>query len=261
MIVAGILSSILQAKRREAQALNSPAGRRAMEEKLRRAPAPRGFVAALKSKGGFRIIAEMKRASPSLGTIAAEYDPARLATEYEAGGAAALSVLTDRPYFKGDPGDLETACSSCSLPVLRKDFIVEDCQVEESRALGADALLLIAALLDLAALRRLRSLSESLGMAALVEVHDAEDLSKALASGATLVGVNNRDLSTFEVSLDVSLALAPSMPAGVVRVSESGIASRRDLVRLAGAGYDAFLVGEALMKSGDRRALLQEWLA
>jgi indole-3-glycerol phosphate synthase len=261
MIVSGILHDILQTKLREVRALSDPAIRMRIAQRLKGAPAPRSLGAALRHGEGFRIIAEMKRASPSRGLMAREYDPAAIAAEYTSGGAAALSVLTDRPYFKGEGEHLFAARAISSLPVLRKDFIVDVGQVEESRALGADALLLIAALLEERTLKALRSCCESLGMEALVEVHDAEDLAKALAAGATLVGVNNRDLSTFRVSLDVSLRLAERIPTGIVRVSESGIGSRSDLERLAQAGYDAFLIGEALMTGPDRRARLREWLS
>jgi indole-3-glycerol phosphate synthase len=260
MIASGILSEILPSKRREIEVLSSPEGRRRIEMKLRRAPPPRGFQAALGSGRGYRIIAELKKASPSRGVLLQEYDPARLAREYETGGAAALSVLTDGPFFQGGLADLEISRRTSSLPVLRKDFVLDESQVEESRAAGADAVLLIVAILEPPALGRLLRRVGALGMDALVEVHDEVELSCALDAGARLVGVNNRNLSTFQVNLDVSFDLAEKIPAGVLRVSESGLSCRADLERLSRAGYDAFLIGESLATAGDRSACLREWV-
>ena len=189
-----------------------------------------------------------------------DFDPASLARQYASGGAAALSVLTDAPFFQGGLPDLTGAREAAALPVLRKDFVLDESQVEESRGWGADAVLLIASVLETATLARLMRRVSALGMDALVEVHDLQDLSRALDAGAGMVGVNNRNLSTFRVSLGVSLDLVGKIPSGILRVSESGVASRGDLELLSGAGYDAFLIGESLLKAEDRAARLREWI-
>jgi indole-3-glycerol phosphate synthase len=203
------------------------------------------------------VIAEIKKASPSKGVLSNRFDPTAIARIYQDGGAAALSVLTDREFFQGSLADLEAARAAVNLPVLRKDFTIDEFHVVEAAAHGADAILLIAAVLDESSMRRFRELAAELKMAALVEVHDEEELSAALASGAEIVGVNNRNLHTFEVTLDTSLRLAEKIPASVVRVAESGIHSNADVRRLADAGYQAFLVGEHLMKSTDPAAALR----
>lgn len=219
----------------------------------------RDFRAGLR-RGAPAIIAEIKKASPSKGVLAADFNPARTALEYQRGGAAALSVLTDESFFQGSLADLMSARQAVSLPVLRKDFTVDDAHVLEAAAHGADAILLIAALLTAADMRRLRDLAAEYGMAALVEVHDANELERALECSPDIVGVNNRDLTTFEVRLDTSLELAPLIPAGVIKVAESGIHGREEVARLRDAGYDAFLVGEHLMKSKDpAEALRMLW--
>jgi indole-3-glycerol phosphate synthase len=204
------------------------------------------------------IIAEIKKASPSAGILSQSFDPLALALEYQAGGAAAISVVTEATYFQGK---LETIArlrwNSC-IPLLRKDFLIDSYQVFEARHAGADAVLLIAALLDDADLRNLRVLAEEYGMDALVEVHSERELERALESGATMIGVNNRDLRTFKVSLDNSLNLASRIPKGVLAVAESGIQTADDVQRLADAGYRGFLVGETLMRSpSPRKALIQ----
>lgn len=216
---------------------------------------PRDFAGALVGEG-VSVIAEVKRRSPSKGDLAPDLDPVALARAYEAGGAAALSVLTDGPHFGGTPGDLVAARSACSLPVLRKDFTVCEADVLEARSFGSDAVLLIVSAVTPFELGRFRALAESLGMAALVEVHDAEELAIALDAGATVVGVNQRDLRTFEVDTDRAVEVAGRIPAGVVRVAESGIVDRRDVERLEAAGYDAVLVGETLVRSDDPAAAL-----
>jgi indole-3-glycerol phosphate synthase len=234
-------------KQWERQAEQSRAGRRDFRLALTaRAPA---------------IIAEIKKASPSKGLLARDFDPVRLAREYAAGGAAALSVLTDEAFFQGSLADLAAARGVCGLPVLRKDFTLDINHVTEAAAGGADAILLIAAILEIGEIRDLAAAAACYGMAALVEVHDEQDLAKAIDAGAEIVGVNNRDLATFDVTLETSLRLAQRIPAGVLKVSESGISSARDIERLRGAGYQAFLVGEHLMKSADPAAALRELLA
>ncbi len=203
------------------------------------------------------IIAEIKKASPSKGLLAPDFDPARQARQYESGGAAALSVLTDEPFFQGSLADLAAARNVCRLPVLRKDFTLGENDILQAAGGGADAILLIAAILETAEIRRLASLAADFGMAALVEVHDDAELSKALDAGAAIIGVNNRDLTSFAVTLETSVRLAPRIPPSVIKVSESGIASRRDIETLGQAGFQAFLVGEHLMKSADPAATLR----
>ena len=203
------------------------------------------------------IIAEVKKASPSKGVLSADFDPVRIAGAYEAGGAAALSVLTDGPFFQGSLADLQAARSAVSLPVLRKDFTIDPSQILEAAAHGADAILLIAAILTTAEMRTFREVAAQYRLSALVEVHDRAELDRAVDSGAEIIGVNNRNLSTFELSLDVSISLAEFMPKGAVLVSESGIHDAGDIARLRAVGYQAFLVGEHLMKSGDPAGALR----
>ena len=215
----------------------------------------RDFRAALAGPAP-AIIAEAKKASPSKGVLVADYDPAAIARIYQRGGAAALSVLTDESFFQGSLSHLESARDATSLPVLRKDFTIAESQIAEAAAHGADAILLIAAILSERELRDFREAAAAWRMAALVEVHNRPELDSAIAAGSDLIGVNNRDLTTFEVSLDTSFRLVEHIPAGVLRVSESGIHNAHDVARLRAAGYTAFLVGEHLMKSGDPAAAL-----
>jgi indole-3-glycerol phosphate synthase len=216
----------------------------------------RGFQGALQARTP-AIIAEIKQASPSKGLLSSDFQPGTIARDYARGGAAALSVLTDGPFFHGSLAHLAEARAACALPVLRKDFTIGEIQVIEAAAHGADAVLLIAAILTKTEMQRFRELAREYDMAALVEVHNAEELARAADSGAEIIGVNNRNLHTFEVKLETSLKLAESMPAGVLKVSESGIHSAADVRRLMDAGYRAFLVGEHLMKSGDPAAALE----
>lgn len=216
----------------------------------------RDFKAALTAQPP-AVISEIKKASPSKGLLSADFDPVSIAETYQRGGAAALSVLTDTKFFQGSLQDLEKARNAVSIPVLRKDFTLDEHHVYEAGSIGADAILLIAAILSTEEMRRFRELAESLGMAALVEVHNEDELQSAVDSGASIIGVNNRNLHTFEVRLETSLRLAEQMPAGAVLVSESGIHSNADVRLLMGAGYQAFLVGEHLMKSGDAEAALR----
>lgn len=216
----------------------------------------RDFKAALTAQPP-AVISEIKKASPSKGLLSADFDPVSIAETYQRGGAAALSVLTDTKFFQGSLQDLEKARNAVSIPVLRKDFTLDEHHVYEAGSIGADAILLIAAILSTDEMRRFRELAESLGMSALVEVHDGDELKSAVDSGASILGVNNRNLHTFEVRLETSLRLAEQMPAGAVLVSESGIHSKADVRLLMGAGYQAFLVGEHLMKSGDAEAALR----
>jgi indole-3-glycerol phosphate synthase len=215
----------------------------------------RDFAAALQSRTP-AIIAEIKKASPSKGVLAPDFQPAKTGAEYQAGGAAALSVLTDEHFFQGGLDDLQTARSAVRLPALRKDFTISEYHVIEAAAHGADAILLIAAILTAAQMQAYRELAAQFGMAALVEVHDVEELDKALESGPAIIGVNNRNLHTFQVTLETSLRLAERIPDGLIRVSESGIESRDQIDRLREAGFRAFLIGEYLMRSGSPREAL-----
>ncbi|MGB7264775.1 MAG: indole-3-glycerol phosphate synthase TrpC [Terracidiphilus sp.] len=218
---------------------------------------PRGWAAALRRQAaiGPAVIAEIKKASPSKGLIRSAFDPAWLARRYRTGGAAALSVLTDEPYFQGSLRNLELASAATPLPCLRKDFIVDEYQIIEARAHRADAILLIAAALTANELKQLAGVAHSLSLDVLVEVHTADELDQVLESlgeaGADAIGVNNRDLKTFEVNSQTSLVLADRIPSSVVRVTESGISTAEDIVRLRGAGFHAFLIGESLMRQPD----------
>ena len=215
-----------------------------------KADAPRDFAGAL-SRAGFNVIAELKKASPSRGVIREDYAPADLAPKLENAGAAALSVLTEEEFFSGSLADLKTARKAVQIPVLRKDFIVDPWQVWETRAAGADAFLLIAAILSDETLRELLELGRSLGMEPLVEVHTREEVARAIAVGARIIGVNNRDLRNFNVRVETSLELVEAIPEDCIAVSESGLRTHDDLARLRGAGFDAFLIGEHLMKEPD----------
>ena len=228
----------------------------ALVDDARRTPPARGFAAALTgaSHDTVAVIAEVKRRSPSKGDLFADLDPGVLAGQYEAGGASCLSVLTDVDHFGGSAADLAAARSGCSLPVLRKDFTVAAADVCDARTMGADAVLLIAAALDDAELADFHRLAVEVGLDPLVEIHDEAELERALAVDARLIGVNQRDLVTFEVDTDRAVRLAPQMPAGVVRVAESGVRGPDDARRLADAGYHAVLVGESLVTHGDPAA-------
>jgi len=255
MTVPDILASIVAHKRLD---LAERGAELRLLEKAAEASAPgrRGFRKALEASAP-AIIAEIKKASPSKGLLSETFDPAAIAPLYEKGGAAALSVLTDERFFQGRWADLQAARKAVRVPVLRKDFTIDSLHVIEAAAHGADAILLITAILETGELRRFRELAESYGMDVLVEVHDEGELDRALASGASIIGVNNRNLRTFSVHLDTSLRLAERIPAGVLRVSESGIHSADDVRLLRGAGYQAFLVGEHLMKSPDPAAAIE----
>ena len=228
------------------------------------APAPRGFTAALREKLNAElpaVIAEAKRASPSKGLLRDPFDPAAIAASYERHGAACLSVLTDRDYFQGHEDYLVAARAACTLPVIRKDFIVDPYQVVEARAIGADCILLIAAALEDEPMRALHDQARGLGMDVLVEVHDAEELERALALDLDMVGINNRNLRSFEVSLDTTLGLLAQIPSDILVVTESGILERADVARMREAGVHTFLVGEAFMRAPDPGAKLAELFA
>jgi indole-3-glycerol phosphate synthase len=228
---------------------------------------PRGWAAALRraAASGPAVIAEIKKASPSKGLIRADFEVDSLARSYQAGGAAVLSVLTDEPFFQGSLRNLELASKAVRLPCLRKDFMVDEYQIAEARAHRADAILLIAAALTGAEMQRFAAVARGTDLDVLVEVHTGEELDRVLEAlgetGADAIGVNNRNLKTFEVSLETSLSLVEKIPASVVRVAESGIATSADLARLRAAGFDAFLIGESLMRQADPGAALAELLA
>jgi indole-3-glycerol phosphate synthase len=250
--VADILRRILATKRAELEAARAAVPMAEMERRARAAPAPRDFTGALRAKiaaGKPAVIAEIKRASPSKGVLRDPYEPAAIARSYAAAGAACLSVLTDREYFRGAPEHLMQARAACDLPVLRKDFVVEPYQVYEARALCADCILLIATALSAGDMRGLERLAHGLGMAVLVEVHDAAELDSALTLRTPLLGINNRDLRSFETRLDTTLDLLPRVPADRLVITESGIMAPGDARRMRNAGVNAFLVGEAFMRS------------
>lgn len=252
--MSDILQKILATKRREIEAARAAVPQAELERLAREASPPRGFAAALQSRvaeGKPAVIAEIKRASPSKGLIRADFDPARIAASYESHGAACLSVLTDREYFGGSRGDLEAARAACSLPVIRKDFIVDPYQVVESRAWGADCILLIVDAVPDVDLAELEALAISLKLDVLVESHDAGQLERAVRLKTPLVGVNNRDLRTFETRLETTLGLADRIPPGKLLVAESGIAAPEDVRRLRERKVSAYLVGGAFMAADD----------
>lgn len=262
---ADILQRILDRKAVEVAERSARVPIDALRARLAEASPVRGFVAAIEAKraaGMTAVIAEVKKASPSKGVIRAHFDPAGIARAYEAGGAACLSVLTDIDFFQGADLYLQEARTACALPVLRKDFTIDAYQIVEARVLGADCILLIVSALDDGQLSSLYREAMILGLDVLVEVHDAEELQRALSLPAIdgrqpLIGVNNRNLRTFEVSLDTTLALLEALPDGRVLVTESGIATREDIDRMLAAGVDAFLVGESFMREPDPGLALQ----
>lgn len=245
----GILDRIVTEKRREIAVLRTCAAD--LRARAADAPPVRSLTAALRSPERVRLLAEVKRRSPSAGAIRAGADPAGVAAAYRSGGAAAVSVLTDREFFGGSLEDLRAVRAAVSLPVLRKDFVVDPLQLWEARGAGADGALLIVRILPDSALRELLALTAELGMDALVEAHDEAELERALAAGARLVGINHRDLATFRVDLGLAERVAPGLPDNITLVAESGIRTAADVQRLGAAGVHAVLVGEALMREDD----------
>ena len=249
-----ILEQILAVKADEIAEAKNTVGAAEMRRRAEAAQKPRDFAGALRRKiaaGLPAVIAEIKKASPSKGVLREQFDPAAIARSYAEHGAACLSVLTDKRFFEGGAEDLLQARDACGLPALRKDFIIDPYQVYESRALGADCVLLIAAALDLPRMRGLESVAQSLGMAVLVEVHDRAELDLALELATPLIGINNRDLRTFDTRLETSLTLSPIVSAPRIAVTESGILTRDHVRRLRTGGVHAFLVGEAFMRAAD----------
>lgn len=256
-----ILDEIIENKRTEVEASKASVPLEELVERAAAAEPARDFLGALRPAGRSpRIVAEIKKASPSRGVLREDFDPAWIAREYTRGGAAAISVLTDSAYFQGRLAYLRTVKASSPLPVLRKDFITDPYQVYESRAFGADALLLIAAALSPSELSSLLGLTHTLGMNAIVEVHDEDELGAALGAGSGIIGINNRDLRTFEVDTDVTVRLAGGVPSGTLVISESGI-GRDNIAAMVEQGIRAFLIGESFMKApspGDELAALLE---
>jgi len=262
--MSDILEKILATNRVEFAAGLASVPLAEMRARAEAAAAPRDFVGVLRAKlaaGQPAVISEIKKASPSKGVIRPDFRPAEIAASYEAGGAACLSVLTDRDYFQGSAAYLEQARAACALPVLRKDFLIDPYQVYEARAMGADCILLIVAALDLAQMQALEALAFELGMAVLVESHDTTELATALQLKTPLQGINNRNLRSFEVSLDTTLALLPQIGGERVVVTESGILAPVDVARMRSHGVNAFLVGEAFMRAADPGAELARLFA
>lgn len=255
-----ILDDILQHKREEVALRKAEKPLAELKTLCAEAPRARNFASALRQgcQASVKIIAEVKKASPSKGIIREDFNPVEIARAYEANGASAISVLTDEKFFQGSLQYLMDVKSAVGIPVLRKDFTVDEYQVYESRAAGADAILLIAAALSDEELSRFRALASDLAMGCLVEVHDAEEMARAAAVGARVIGVNNRDLKTFHVDISTSAALFPLAPPGSILVSESGIHTREDMSFLANCGAHAVLVGESLMRADDIGAKLRE---
>jgi len=259
-----ILKKILARKAEEIAERSRNLSLRELQQQLESADAPRGFINALQQKTGAgkaAVIAEIKKASPSRGVLREDFNPAQIAAGYEKGGAACLSVLTDIDFFQGADAYLREARAACSLPVLRKDFFLDPYQVVEARVMGADCILLIVAALDDAMLLELLQQAGQLGMDVLVEVHDANELERALALPARLVGINNRDLRTFETRLETTLGFLEQIPKDRIVVTESGIHTPADVARMRARGVDVFLVGEAFMKAPDPGGKLAELFA
>ena len=261
--MSDVLARIIDGKRDEVAALRASTSLADLESAAASASPVRGFADSLRaaSKTGYGLIAELKKASPSKGLIRPDFEPATLAAAYEAGGATCLSVLTDGPWFQGSSDYLVAARAAVSLPVLRKDFMIDSIQITESRALGADCILLIMAALDDALALELESCAMELGMDVLIEVHDEPELERACRLKSPLMGINNRNLKTMDISLDVGAAMLPALPSDRIAVAESGLFAPADLARMAGTGARCFLIGESLMRANDVAAATAAILA
>lgn len=262
--MSDILDKIIAVKREEVAAARRQAPLEVVREAAELAPPARDFAGAIQSRvaaGRPAVIAEIKKASPSKGVLRADFRPATIAASYARGGAACLSVLTDRQFFQGAPAYLAEARAACDLPVLRKDFMIDPYQVYEARAMGADCILLIVAALSLAQMQELEAIAMTLGMAVLVESHDSAELDLALRLQTPLIGINNRNLRTFETRLETTLELMPRLPGDRVLVTESGILGPDDVARMRSHGVHAFLIGEAFMKAADPGAELARLFA
>ena len=262
--MADILDTINTAKREEVAAAKIGKPLATLIEEAKAQAPTRDFVAALRNKIAAdkpAVIAEIKKASPSKGVLRESFNPAEIAASYERGGAACLSVLTDRDYFQGSPDYLRAARTACTLPVLRKDFLIDPYQVYEARAMGADCILLIVSSLTLPQMQEMEAIAHQLGMAVLVESHNADELERALQLKTPLIGINNRNLRTFDVSLDVTLNLLPRIPQDRIVIAESGILGPADVVRMRGHSVNAFLVGEVFMRADDPGAELARLFA
>ncbi len=257
---AMFLEKILESKREEVAGQKGLLPLSELKQRLGEVPPPLDFKGALRSRD-CALIAEVKRSSPSKGRIREDFDPVAIARLYAENGAAAVSVVTESRFFEGRPSFLTQIRKSVQVPLLRKDFMIDSYQIYEGRLLGADAVLLIARILEASRLSEFVGLSSELGLSSLVEIHDEADLEKAVSAGAEIIGINNRDLSTFATDLGVSLRLAPLVPSGALVISESGIRSRRDMERLMAAGIRGFLVGETLMRERDVAGKMRELLA
>ena len=244
------LDKIVEVKRREVNYLKKSTSLEALKKAVRYLPPPRNFKKAISGRD-CSIIAEVKRSSPSKGRIRENFDPLKIASIYEANGATAISVLTDKEFFEGENSYLSEIKETVSLPLLRKEFIIDPYQIYETRIIGGDAILFIAGLLKEETLRQFINLAESLGLSPLIEVHSREELDKALAAGAGIIGINNRNLKTFSTNLRTSMELVPSVPEDRIVISESGIHTREDIATLMGKGIYSFLIGEALMEAPD----------
>jgi indole-3-glycerol phosphate synthase len=262
--IPDILQRIVQRQREEVAKRTAKMPLSQLQAALAYVAPPRGFAHALTSRiaaGQAGVIAEIKRASPSKGILRMEFHPADIAQSYELGGAACLSVLTEQYFFQGSDAHLQQARAACTLPILRKDFVIDPYQVYEARAIGADAILLIAACLDDAILSGLNDLAHQLGMDVLIEIHDATELARAVRLGNRLIGINNRDLRTFEINLETTLELLPQLPVECLPITESGIHSRAGVARMRQHGVHGFLVGEAFMRAENPGARLAELFA